>query len=184
MIQRISAVFGSFVLVAVLAGGFVQGTYAEEQMSSSKATAILGPTQPGSMITGKVTLEETSAGLQVRAEVQNAPAGIHGFHIHMNGDCSDAGNAAGGHFNPDAVPHGDLMKDGFAHAHAGDLGNITIETDGHGTLEKLLPGLTLKEGKYGVAGRSFILHEKTDDFGQPTGNAGGRIACGVIQAEN
>ncbi len=184
MIQRISAVFGSFIVTLAVACGFAQGAYAEEQAGFSKATALLGPTQPGSVITGKVTLEETPAGLQVRAEVQNAPTGLHGFHIHMNGNCSDEGNATGGHFNPDGVSHGDLAKDGFTHAHAGDLGNITIDADGHGTLEKLLPGLTLKEGKYGVAGRSFVLHEKTDDFGQPTGNAGGRIACGVIQAEN
>lgn len=78
------------------------------------------------------------------------------------------------------VPHGDLLKDGFQHAHAGDLGNIEIGPDGKGTLKKVIPGLTLKEGKYGVVGRALILHEKEDNFGQPTGNAGGRIACGVI----
>lgn len=59
--------------------------------------------------------------------------------------------------------------------------SIEIATNGHGTLEKILPGLTLKKEKYGVMGRSVILHEKEDDFGQPTGNAGGRIGCGIIE---
>ncbi len=182
--RQSAAIFRSFILTAALTAGLSQGACAEEQAAPSKAAAILGPTQPGSLVMGKVTLEETSAGLKVRAKVRNAPPGLHGFHIHVTGDCADAGNAAGGHFNPDAVPHGDLMKDGFAHAHAGDLGTFAIDVDGSGTLEKVLPGLTLGTGKYGVAGRSFILHEKVDDFGQPTGNAGGRIACGVIQPES
>ena len=86
-------------------------------------------------------------GLKIDAEVSGAIAGRHGFHIHEKGDCSDAGNAAGGHFNPDGVPHGDLVQDGFVHAHAGDLGNIEIDANGNGKLGKLISGLTLEEGK-------------------------------------
>lgn len=155
-------------------------TYDDKDNRVPVVVSHLKPMQEGSSISGKVTFTEMGEGLKIDAEISGAPAGKHGFHIHENGDCSDAGNAAGGHFNPDSAPHGDLIKDGFAHAHAGDLGNIEIDTSGNGKLEKLIPGLTLKEGQYGVAGRSVILHEKEDNFGQPTGNAGGRIACGLI----
>jgi len=182
-----SARYGKWSIIlaagAILAVLPACAAHSEDAVRPAKASAVIGPTQPGSQIMGKAVFEETADGLKIHVDVQNAPAGNHGFHIHMNGDCSAAGNAAGGHFNPDGVPHGNLARDGFAHAHAGDLGNLTVGTDGHGTLDKLMPGLTLKEGKYGVAHRSLILHEKVDDFGQPTGNAGGRIACGVIRAE-
>lgn len=155
-------------------------TYDDKDNRVPVVVSHLKPTQEESFISGKVTFAELEEGLKIDAEVSGVSPGKHGFHIHEKGDCSDAGNAAGGHFNPDAVPHGDLMKDSFTHAHAGDLGNIEINANGDGKLAILIPGLTLKEGKYGVAGRAVILHEKEDNFGQPTGNAGGRIACGKI----
>jgi Cu-Zn family superoxide dismutase len=64
--------------------------------------------------------------------------------------------------------------------HAGDLGNVEILADGTGNYEAAIPGLALSEGAYNVLGRSVIVHEKEDDFGQPLGNAGARIACGII----
>jgi len=164
--------------------GIPRYTYGEDDKKVSLPVAELKPTVEGSPITGKVSFMETDEGLKINAVVEKAPPGKHGFHIHEKGDCSDQGNAAGGHFNPDAVPHGDVEKHGFQKAHAGDLGNIEIGSDGKGKLEKIIPGLTLKQGKYGVVGRSVILHEKEDNFGQPTGNAGGRIACGVIPAQS
>lgn len=160
--------------------GIPRYTYGENDQRVPLPVAELKPTTEGSSIAGKVSFMETDEGLKVNAIVLNASPGKHGFHIHEKGDCSDQGNAASGHFNPDGVPHGDVGKHGFQKAHAGDLGNIEIGSDGKGTLEKLISGLTLEEGKYGVMGRSVILHEKEDDFGQPTGNAGGRIACAVI----
>ncbi|HAJ61768.1 MAG TPA: superoxide dismutase family protein, partial [Cyanobacteria bacterium UBA8543] len=96
----------------------------------------------------------------------------------------DKGNAAKGHFNPDKVKHGFLPKDGFQNAHAGDFGNITISSDGKGTLSETVPGLTLSGPKYAIKGLSVILHEKADDFGQPLGNAGGRIGCGIITTKD
>lgn len=160
--------------------GIPRYTYDENDQMVPLPVADLKPTVEGSPITGKVSFMETDEGLKINAVVLNAPSGKHGFHIHEKGDCSNKGDAAGGHFNPDNVPHGDLVKDGFVKAHAGDLGNIEIGPDGKGTLEKVIEGLTLKEGKYAVLGRVVILHEKEDNFGQPAGNAGGRIACGVI----
>jgi len=160
--------------------GIPRYTYGKNDKRISLPVAELKPTVEGSPIIGKVSFMETDEGLKINAVVENAPPGKHGFHIHEKGDCSDQGNAADGHFNPANVPHGDVEKHGFKKAHAGDLGNIEIGSDGKGKLEKVIPGLTIEKGQYGVAGRSVILHEKGDDFGQPTGNAGGRIACAVI----
>ena len=108
------------------------------------------------------------------------PPGLHGFHIHEFGGCGDSGKAAGGHYNPEGAMHGMLAKDGPHKAHAGDMGNITVDANGGATLETVLPNVHLTGGASSVAGRAVILHEKADDFSQPTGNAGGRIACGPI----
>ena len=129
---------------------------------------------------GTILLEDTGIGLKVNVHISNASPGKHGFHIHEFGSCRDMGKAAGGHFNPNNVPHGDLMTDGLFQAHTGDLGNFEVASDGTGALELTLPGLTVSNGSYSVAGRAFVLHAKPDDFGQPTGNAGGRVACGTI----
>ena len=148
---------------------------------AAKGMAKIQGTTADSQITGSATLTEVDDGLQIEVTVANvAPSGKHGFHVHQFGRCEDSGKAAGGHYNPDNVLHGYLPKDGHTAAHAGDMGNIDIAEDGTGTFNGLLPGITLSGGKYNVAGRAVILHAKEDDFGQPTGNAGGRIACGVI----
>jgi len=160
--------------------GIPRYTYNDKDERVPLPVAKLKGTEAGSPIMGKVSFMEVDEGLKINAVIENAPPGEHGFHIHENGSCEDGGKAAGGHFNPDGVEHGNLAKDGFLHAHAGDLGNIEIGPDGKGTLERVIPGLTLKKGKYAVEGRSVILHAKADDFGQPTGNAGSRIACALI----
>ena len=134
-------------------------------------------------LSGTVHFIAKDNGVQVVAHVEGLPQGNHGFHIHEIGDCSDSGKAAGGHFNPDKHDHGDAVKNGLTQAHAGDLGNLEVGADGKGSKEVFVPGLTLSEGPHGITGRSVIVHEKEDDFSQPTGNAGGRIGCGVIQTE-
>ncbi|OGX29159.1 MAG: hypothetical protein A3B78_02090 [Omnitrophica WOR_2 bacterium RIFCSPHIGHO2_02_FULL_67_20] len=137
-------------------------------------------TGEGSTVSGSAVLTEDADGLLVSIQVIGAPAGKHAIHIHQYGRCADAGNTAGGHFNPDGVSHGFVPSDGLAKAHPGDLGNIEIGPDGRGTLNLALPGVSLSGGQYAVAGRAVVLHEKADDFGQPTGNAGIRIGCGPI----
>ncbi len=156
------------------------GLLAVSPVLGANATAVIKGTQEGSTISGEATFTEATNGLNIEVKLVNVPPGKHGFHIHEKGDCGDTGNAAGGHYNPDGVMHGMVTKDGFEHAHAGDFGNIKITEDGTGTLKVFIPGLTLIGDKYNVAGRAVILHEKEDDFGQPTGNAGGRIGCGII----
>ena len=131
-------------------------------------------------IEGTVTFNDTKEGLKISAQLTGVPPGAHGFHIHEFGCCDDLGKAAGGHYNPMGSKHGMVTKDGMNMAHAGDLGNIIAGADGKAELEAVLPGIRLTGGKYNVAGRSVILHEKEDDFSQPLGNAGGRIGCGII----
>lgn len=106
---------------------------------------------------------------------------MHGFHIHESGDCTAADfTSAGGHFNPTNAPHGG--PDDAEH-HAGDLGNIEIGEDGTGTLDLASSMLTLDAGATNSAvGKAVILHAGQDDLEtQPTGDAGARLACGVVQ---
>ncbi|MCG3205230.1 MAG: Superoxide dismutase-like protein YojM [Elusimicrobia bacterium] len=147
--------------------------------SASGLATILG-TKEGSDISGELKFEDTKTGLKISGTIDNIPSGNHGFHIHDFGDCRDEGKNAGGHFNPDQKPHGHVMKEGSSKVHPGDMGNITADEKGMAVVDVTLPGVTLVGGKYSVAGRAVIVHEKEDDFGQPTGNAGGRIACGPI----
>ncbi len=152
---------------------------------AAEGVAVIKGTSSDSLISGEVKFKETKKGLTVEAKLKNVPkTGKLGFHIHENGSCDDMGKAAGGHYNPMGTPHGLLAKDGEHKAHAGDLGNVEIAADETGVLKGFLPGVTLQGGKYNVAGKAVILHEKQDDFGQPTGNAGGRIGCGIIQVKS
>ena len=153
--------------------------YDEDIVAEAEATIV--STNPDSQLNGFADLIETKEGVYVDAEFYSAPAGKHGFHIHQNGSCEDAGNAAGDHFNPDGVQHGYFPDDGAQKAHPGDLGNVEVDENGEAYFSVFLPGVSLSSGKYNVLGKAIILHEKEDDMGQPTGNAGGRIGCGVIE---
>jgi Cu-Zn family superoxide dismutase len=133
-----------------------------------------------SKLAGKATLSESSEGVKVVLALENVSPGDHGAHVHEKGDCSapDAASA-GGHFNPGSHPH--ALPTGSPR-HLGDLGNITIGKDGKGTLEIVAAGANLKDSDpSSFMGRSIIVHEKKDDGGQPTGNAGGRIGCAEIK---
>ena len=143
----------------------------------ARATATLHPAS-GSKVEGRATFVKTDSGMHVTVHVTGLAPGTHGFHIHEFGDCSapDA-TSAGGHFNPGGDPHAG-PKD--AQHHAGDMGNIEANADGVADLDYNDPRLAF-EGSSSVLGRAVIVHEKADDLKtQPTGNAGGRQACGVI----
>ncbi|PIQ84133.1 MAG: superoxide dismutase [Candidatus Omnitrophica bacterium CG11_big_fil_rev_8_21_14_0_20_63_9] len=144
--------------------------------------AVIKGTTEGSRVSGSATLKDTPQGLKVVVKVAGVPPGTHGLHIHEQDACGDQGKAAGGHFNPAGAPHGFLPKDRSTKAHAGDMGNIQVSRKGSGKATVVLPGVSLTGtgGTPSVDGRAIILHEKADDFGQPVGNAGGRIGCGVI----
>ncbi len=143
--------------------------------------AIIRNTTKGSQQRhGWAWLKDTEKGMSVMILAQHLTPGSHGVHIHNFGFCGEDGLGAGDHFNPDGASHGLLLKDGFGKAHAGDLGNIEIGSNGTGRLNVVIPGLKLASGKYSVGGRSLVIHEKEDTFGQPAGNAGGRAGCGAI----
>ena len=143
----------------------------------TKAAAQLEP-KSGSQVTGLVTFTKVGDEIQVVADIQNLKPGKHGLHIHEKGDCSAADAAsAGAHFNPTQKHHGGPMT--LEH-HAGDLGNIEADASGKAHLDWKDKVMKLS-GPDSVVGHSVILHEKEDDLKtQPTGNAGGRLACGVI----
>lgn len=144
------------------------------------ALAELTPTQ-GSTVTGRVTFEAMDSHVGIVADVTGLTPGQHGFHIHEIGDCSapDA-TSAGGHFNPGNTPHGGPEAMGH---HAGDLGNLEADQMGTVHLEMTVDFITLSEGLRSVVGRAVIVHAGEDDLeSQPTGNAGARVACGVIEA--
>ena len=142
-----------------------------------KAVCVLHPTQ-GNNVTGVVTFTKVDNGVKVVADLQGLTKGKHGIHIHECGDCSAAdGTSAAGHFNPMGETHGAPMD---AMRHEGDMGNIEADATGKAHLEYVDKTISF-EGMASIIGRSVIVHEDEDDLkSQPTGNAGARVACGVI----
>lgn len=139
-----------------------------EHSDTVKGTILLRQLQEGTgtVIVGKIT------GLS---------PGEHGFHIHEFGDLTDGCESAGGHYNPDDVDHGDLES-----GHVGDLGNVTADTDGVADFTLIAKRVDLI-GERSVVGRAIVIHSDVDDLGKggdaeslKTGNAGDRLACGVI----
>lgn len=143
------------------------------------ATATLVSTS-GSTATGTVNLAQLADGsVEVTANLRGVPPGVHGFHIHEKGDCGDNGNAAGGHYNPAGTPHGAPTADPH---HAGDFGNVTADADGAVNTRFVTRSITVADGPMTAIGHAIILHANPDDLTtQPSGNAGARIACGVVQ---
>ena len=117
----------------------------------------------------------------IKGTITGLTPGEHGFHIHEFGDMSNGCESMGGHYNPDDTTHGDLDK-----GHVGDLGNITADDDGKASFSIQANRVELI-GDRSVVGRGLVIHADSDDLGQggneeslKTGNAGDRLACGVI----
>ncbi len=142
----------------------------------TKAVAVLIPTKSGGPIAGTILFTKTEKGTRVQADLTGVPAGKHGFHIHEFGDASSPdGKAAGNHFDPKmAKKHGDPSKSDVRHL--GDLGNITADDSGKATYDSTYEDLPIDV----ILGHGVVVHEKADDYGQPVGNAGGRLAVAVI----
>lgn len=174
--------FLASIILFVMAGlqGMAQDAMAGMNMSQPpvvKAVCVLYPTA-GNTVSGTVIFTKTEAGVKVVADVSGLTPGKHGFHIHECGDCSAAdGTSAGGHFNPGKMNHGAPMD---MSRHAGDMGNLEADASGKAHLEYTDAKMQL-DGPFSIIGRSMIVHAKEDDLKtQPTGNAGARVACGVI----
>jgi Cu-Zn family superoxide dismutase len=159
----------SLLLLAACASSPPAGPY---------VVATLQPTRDSSAA-GTVWFVQDGASLQVTARVSGLkPNQEHGFHVHEKGDCSSAdGMSAGGHFNPTGKPHGPIT----AEHHAGDLPALKADASGRATFRVRIPGSVGATGPAGFAGKAVIVHAMPDDYAtQPSGNAGARLACGVI----
>lgn len=170
------------VCVAVVTGllGFRSATaqHADEKKAETieKAVAILIPTKD-SKVQGRVTFSHKDGKNTVHAVLSGLTPGEHGFHIHQYGVWSEDGMASGGHYNPTDHPHAGLA---VKNRHVGDLGNITADDKGNAELTINDAGFMF-HGPTSILGRGVVVHAKADDLkSQPSGDAGGRLAVGVI----
>ncbi len=181
-----------FVAVAFLAAGcadsgeqpepFEDDTVATDVQPAVMAVADLQPTE-GNDISGRVSFTQEPGGVQVIADVRGLSEGQHGFHVHENGDCGDNAQAAGGHYNPGNDPHG-APTDPPSEHHTGDMGNITADASGTARLDTTFSFLSL-EGDTAIVGKALIVHGGRDDLtSQPSGDAGARVACAVIEMQD
>ena len=144
------------------------------------ATANLQPTK-GNKTAGKITFNQSGDKVRVAGEVTGLrPNMEHGFHVHEAGDCSSGdGMSAKGHFNPEKKPHGHF---GSRDRHAGDMPSLRADASGTAKVDTTLDIITVTAGPNSVVGKGLIVHAQPDDYKtQPTGNAGARLACAVIQ---
>ncbi|MEQ8787578.1 MAG: superoxide dismutase family protein [Pirellulaceae bacterium] len=171
---------GLATLAAMICGmGLVQAAPAADEHEHdhpelNRAVCVLVPTKENK-VRGRITFMETKEGTRVRGRVNNLTPGLHGFHIHQYGDLTDrTGASAGGHFNPEGHEHGG--PDSAMH-HAGDLGNIEANAEGVAMVDMTVKGLHV----HFILGRSIVVHAGKDDLkSQPSGDAGPRVAVGVI----
>jgi Cu-Zn family superoxide dismutase len=132
---------------------------------------------------GTATLSADPAGVKITLAVKGLAPGEHAIHVHQTAKC-DAPDfkSAGGHFNPENKKHGHDNPEG---AHAGDMPNFTVDAKGTSKATLVAPGVTLEDGPHSVftgGGTALVIHDKADDMkSDPAGNAGDRIACGLIK---
>ncbi|CAN1167926.1 Superoxide dismutase [Cu-Zn] 2 [Linum perenne] len=146
-----------------------------------KAVAVLGNSDG---VSGAIFFtQEGDAPTTVNGNISGLKPGLHGFHVHALGDTTNGCMSTGPHFNPHSKEHGAPDDE---NRHAGDLGNVTAGDDGTASftiIDKHIP-LT---GPHSIIGRAVVVHADPDDLGKgghelskSTGNAGGRVACGII----
>jgi superoxide dismutase, Cu-Zn family len=147
---------------------------------ADRAQAILAPAS-GSLVSGTLVLVPMGDGVHITGELGGfRPGSSHGFHIHETGDCSAAdASSAGDHFNPTGAPHG---RAGAGAHHLGDMDNLLADAQGRVRVNAHVRGVSLGTGRSNdIARRALVVHAAPDDYrSQPAGNAGARVACGVI----
>jgi Cu-Zn family superoxide dismutase len=168
---------------AMLAGALLlaSATLGAADMGPKTAKAELKDAQGKVVATAK--LKQTKSGVKISLTASALPAGLHAFHIHAVGKCEPPDfKSAGGHFNPAHKEHGLKNPQG---PHAGDMPNFTVGVNGMGKTSYVDTRVTLGEGDNSLfheGGTALVIHEKADDnMSDPAGNAGARIACGVIE---
>jgi superoxide dismutase, Cu-Zn family len=168
---------GTFTMACL--AGVLAFTGCQSTPTGRHAVAELNPTA-GNTARGTIHFYEVRDGVRVVARVSRLTPGEHGFHLHEKGDCSAAdATSAGGHFNPTGAPHGGPRD---AQRHAGDFGNLVADSNGNAKLDFVAKGISF-DGPTSIIGRSAIVHADPDDLKtqNPPGNAGKRVACGVVQ---
>ena len=171
------SLFALLTLAACSSNSDSQCPHAAKMPSVERAMCVLSATE-GNQVRGMIQFSQVGDMVRVEADVFGLTPGKHGFHIHQLGDISAPdGTATAGHFNPDGHDHGGPDHDV---RHAGDLGNLDADESGYAHLEWTDPLIQLG-GAESIIGRSIIVHAGEDDLSsQPTGNAGARVAQGVI----
>lgn len=166
---------------ALVSSSALRADSADHAMSPKQAVAVLVP-GANSHVTGTVRFSQTADGVHVQANIEGLAPGRHGFHIHEFGDLSKPDlTSAGGHFNPEHHHHADRSA---ADRHVGDLGNLEADENGRATVDFVDAQLQLA-GPHSIIGRAVIVHGKADDLkSQPAGDAGPRVAGGVIGIAN
>ena len=170
------------ILSTLAAGALLAGCATFGEAPGPKAVANLASTK-GNSASGTVTFEQRGGKVRVSGTVTGLkPNAEHGFHVHEKGDCSAAdATSAGGHFNPGGHAHG---RAGQGPHHAGDVPNLKAAANGVARVNAEVSGLSISgTAPDGIIGRGLVVHRDPDDYkSQPAGNAGPRVACGVIFA--
>jgi Cu-Zn family superoxide dismutase len=159
----------------------LEASFGDAESAPQHARVDLQPIG-GSGVTGVVRFERTGDTLHVQGRIEGLTPGLHGFHVHEFGDLSDTqkGESAGSHFAPHRGAHG--MPDSETR-HVGDLGNLEAGEDGVAVIDIRDARIQL-HGENSILGRALVVHANPDDGGQPVGNAGGRVAFGVVAIAN
>ncbi|MGO3183167.1 MAG: superoxide dismutase family protein [Aequorivita sp.] len=157
-------------------------TNADQDAMQPKMISVTMEPKGGSTALGEVNFTEENGKVTMNAKFSGLKPGSHAIHLHEKADCSsDDGKSAGGHWNPTHEKHG---KWGDAEGyHKGDIGNFEVDKDGNGSISMTTDEwcIDCDDDNKNIVGRAVIVHEGTDDFvSQPTGDAGGRVACGGI----
>ncbi len=165
------------------AGGLAVIVFAISSVAASAQTATAPLKNAQGQAVGSANLTQTPHGVLINVSVKGMPPGEHAFHVHAVGKCEPPFTSAGGHFNPGGKKHGMLAAEGY---HAGDMPNLHIPQSGDLTVEVVNANITLEKGKpnsvFGANGSAIVIHAGSDDYkSDPAGDAGARIACGVIQ---
>jgi len=189
VMKSILIISGIVLIVAMLVVITLVTATAEDSKAAEgpiNAVVVFNVGNNASRVTGQLTLSQKSASdpVVITGSIQNlSPNSLHGFHVHESGDIRDGCTSTGSHFNPEGKTHGgpsDSVR------HVGDLGNVNTDASGVAQVQ-ITDTIISLQGTHSIIGRAFVVHEKEDDLGRggnngslTTGNAGGRLACGLV----